>query len=388
MSGLDYRKAPISLREQLSFSKSAVQELDGRVAGFPEVAGAVLLSTCNRTELYVSCQVEQDPGRLLCRAAGARYEDFAGIFTTRRGEGCVRHLLEVACGLHSQILGEDQILTQVKTAVSLSREAGSATAELETLFRTAAACGKAAKSQGRLTRLPASAAHQAVRLAEKQLGSLPGRRALVIGNGEMGRLSASLLHRAGCKVVMTLRTYRHGETVIPAGCQAIPYEERYEAMEGADLLFSATTSPHYTVTEERFRQVAQPPRVLVDLAIPRDIQPEIGMLPGLSLWNVDTLGPGEEAGGEELARVRQLLEDYLERFRQWSAYRDAIPARQSVKCALWERVRQSIDDEMDSQAAAKLAVEKTVELLAGGLKERLSPEDWLACEEKIRAHTR
>ena len=388
MSGLDYRKADICLRERLSFSKSAVTELDGAIAALPGVRGAVLLSTCNRTELYLDCEETLNPGALLCQAAGVGFADFAEAFLTRRGEDCLQHLLEVACGLQSQILGEDQILTQVKTAAALAREAGSATAELETLFRTASACGKAAKSQVRLTKLPTSAAHQAVHLVEEHLGSLSGKRALVIGNGEMGKLSASLLRSAGCDVSVTLRTYRHGETVIPAGCRAVPYEERYAAMEDADILFSSTTSPHYTVTEEPFREVSRPPVALVDLAIPRDIQPEVGDIPGVTLWNMDSLGQALPAGGEELEQVRQLLETHLERFRQWRAYRASIPAQESVKQAAWERVRHYLEGEMDSQEAARMAVEKTVELLAGGLKEHLSPEDWLACGEKIRAHTR
>lgn len=193
MSGLDYRRAPVALRERLSFSKSGVMDIERRVCRMPGVEGAVLLSTCNRTELYLSCGEERNPGRLLCQAAGVEYEDFAGAFVTRQGEDCARHLLEVACGLQSQVLGEDQILTQVKTAAALAREAGTTAPVLETLFRTAAACGKTAKSGGRLTRVPVSAAHQAVKAAEAQLGSLegqagPGHRKR--GNGQAVRQPA------------------------------------------------------------------------------------------------------------------------------------------------------------------------------------------------------
>lgn len=388
MSGLDYRRAPIALREQLSFTKSGVLDVDQTICRASGVEGAVLLSTCNRTELYLSCQEPLSPGKLLCQAAGVDFGDFVNAFVNRHGEACARHLLEVACGLQSQILGEDQILTQVKTAIALAREAGTATAELEALFRTAAACGKAAKGEGRLTRLPVSAAHQAVRAVEARLGSLVGKRALVIGNGEMGKLSASLLREAGCQVSVTLRAYRHGETVIPAGCQAVAYDDRYRAMEGAEILLSATVSPHYTVNRQLFSQVADGPRLLVDLAIPRDIQPEVGEMPGITLLNVDNLGQTESTDETQLLRVQALLERYLEDYRQWSVYRASIPAQQTVKNAAWERVRHYITPEMDSQTAAKMAAEKTVELLAGGLKEHLNPEDWLSCADKIRTHTR
>src|SRR5699024_821154 len=115
------------------------------------VSGAVLLSTCNRTEVYISSENGNiDPGELLCRLAGCRYEDFDDAFVTRSGDECARHLMEVSCGLRSQILGEDQILTQVKTAAAIARESGASDAYLETLFRTASQCGKAVKTELRL----------------------------------------------------------------------------------------------------------------------------------------------------------------------------------------------------------------------------------------------
>lgn len=308
MSVLDYSRAPIILREKLSFTKNQVKEIVQRLYHEEGIQGAVLLSTCNRTELYLSCKegAEFQPWKLLCREAGADPEPFADAFVTDSGENCIRHLMEVACGLRSQIWGEDQILTQVKTAVALAREAGAADSTLETLFRTAASCGKAVKSRVHLVSRPTSAAHQAVAALKTHFESLENRKAVVIGNGEMGRLAAGLLREAGCAVTVTLRTYRHGETVVPAGCTVAPYEQRYAAMEGADILLSATTSPHYTVTAEALAQVAQPPRALVDLAIPRDIQPEIGQQEGVLLLNMDSLG---HRGGEErrLSSLRRRL---------------------------------------------------------------------------------
>lgn len=132
--------------------------------------GAVVLSTCNRTEVYLSLDEGQDldPRALLCQAAGISSGTFGHAFITRWGVDCARHLMEVACGLRSQILGEDQILTQVKAAVALAREAGSADGVLETLFRTAAACGNSAKAGGRLSGVPTSAAHRAVEVLRER----------------------------------------------------------------------------------------------------------------------------------------------------------------------------------------------------------------------------
>ncbi len=382
MSGLDYSVASIALREQLSFTKNGVLDMDCIIAANPQLLGVVLLSTCNRTELYLSCAdgPDLDPGELLCRAAGADYRDFANAFVTRRDTECVRHLMEVACGLRSQILGEDQILTQVKTAVTLAREAGTSDSVLETLFRTAAACGKAAKTGGRLTGLPTSAAHQAVAALEERMGSLAGKRAMVIGNGEMGRLAASLLRDAGCAVTVTLRSYRHGETVVPAGCAVASYDDRYAAMENMDLLISATTSPHYTVMAEPFTAVVNPPKLLVDLAIPRDIQPDLGAAAdGVVLLNVDDLSQRTGADAKELARVHSTIQEYMDRFYQWNNYRESLPVLEEVKTAVLDRVR-----DMDTEDA----VCKTIELLVGGVKDGFTPETLAACAAKIRAHTR
>ena len=382
MSGLDYSVASIALREQLSFTKNGVLDMDRIIAANPQLLGVVLLSTCNRTELYLSCAdgPDLDPGELLCRAAGADYQDFANAFVTRRDTECVRHLMEVACGLRSQILGEDQILTQVKTAVTLAREAGTSDSVLETLFRTAAACGKTAKTGGRLTGLSTSAAHQAVAALEERIGSLAGKRAMVIGNGEMGRLAASLLRDAGCAVTVTLRSYRHGETVVPAGCAVASYDDRYAAMENMDLLISATTSPHYTVMVEPFTAVVNPPKLLVDLAIPRDIQPDLGeAADGVVLLNVDDLSQRTGADAKELARVHSTIQEYMDRFYQWNNYRESLPVLEEVKTAVLDRVR-----DMDTEDA----VCKTIELLVGGVKDGFTPETLAACAAKIRAHTR
>ena len=371
MAGLDHSLAPIALRERMSFTSAGVVELNQKIAKSPDCSGVVLLSTCNRTELYLSLPDGQsaDPGAWLCEAAGVSGAEFTDTFVIRRGTDCARHLMEVACGLCSQILGEDQILTQVKTAVSLARQAGSADGVLETLFRT-------------------SVAHRAVEVLREQMGELAGKSALVIGNGEMGRLSASLLREAGCQVTVTLRSYHHGQTVVPAGCEVVPYEARYEAMEGMDLLLSATTSPHYTVNLAAFAALARPPRMLVDLAIPRDIQPELAQQAGVTLLNVDHLRRQDVVDANAMKRVQAAVEEYLERFLQWNTYRESLPAQEELKQALRQRMRAYLEAGMDAEEAMELTVEKTVELIAGGLNDTLPAHAIRECAARIRQHTR
>lgn len=388
MTGLDHSLASVALREKFSFTKAAVADAVSEFARKPGVLGAVLLSTCNRTELYLSLEQPRyvSPDKLLCAAAGHPYDGFA--FVTREDADAVRHLMEVASGLRSRILGEDQILSQVKTAAEISRQAGACDSVLATLFRTAVTCGKQVKTEGHLTGVATSAAHMAVKAGQSRLDDLTGKRALVIGNGEMGRLAAGLLRDAGCTVSVTLRSYHHGETVVPPGCSVTPYDNRYQAMEGMDLVISATTSPHHTIYREDFLAIPNPPRLLIDLAIPRDIEPALGTLPGVTVLNVDDLGENLGADAQALAQAQATIANYLERFRQWEIYRESLPALEEVKAALRQRISAYLDADMDAGQAADVTIDKVVDLLAGGMTDGFTTQALQVCTAKIRSHTR
>lgn len=388
MSGLEHSQVPISLRERLSFTKQQTGEMVRKLHSFPQVSGCVLISTCNRTELYLSCTEEVVPGELLCQAAGAEYPLYQDAFVTLSEKDAVQHLMEVAAGIRSRIFGEDQIISQVKDAIAIAREAGAADSVLETLFRSAVSAGKEVRTKVRLTSVPTSAASMAVDFLREKLGNLTGKKALVIGNGEMGRLAASLLRQEGCQVSVTLRTYRHGETIVPPGCGVVPYDQRFLHMEDCDLLLSATTSPHYTVTVEPLSQLPSLPAVLVDLAIPRDIQPEVGQLPGVSLYNIDDLGDFSESRTIP-AEVTEILNAQMENFYRWLNYKDCMTSVDSLKQAIVDRLltAQEFGEDLTESEIIQLSVNKTVDLLVTGLAERITSENLTKCESKIRLRT-
>lgn len=388
LSALEHNNVPIQLREILSFTRAVTEALTAKLADMTGVSGCVLLCTCNRTELYISSQTELHPGILLCRAAEVACEPFEKAFFSYRNEDAVTHLMEVSAGLRSRIFGEDQIISQVKDAIAIARKVGAADSVLETLFRTAISAGKEARSRVRFTALPASAASRAVEVLENRLGCLQGRRAMVIGNGEMGRLSASLLNSRGCDVTVTLRTYRHGETVVPPGCRVAPYEERFAYMDGMDCLISSTASPHFIVKTEDILSLENPPRIIIDLAIPRDIQPEIGNLEGITALNVDDLDSCAPSFTTP-PLVRGILKKHEENFHRWLNYRDCMPAVKELKKSVLERVRTARELEygLDTAELLELVVDRTVELLTAGLSEQLSAESLIQCGKKIRANT-
>ncbi len=388
LSDLEHSHVPIQVREILSFTRAVTTTLTQRVRAMPNVSGCVLLSTCNRTELYISSRTPVDPGRLLCEAAEVDYAPFAEAFHSCSNREAVRHLLEVAAGVRSRIWGEDQILAQVKDAIAIARSVNAANATLETLFRTAISAGKQVRSQARMTTLPVSAASKAVDLLQEHT-PLTGKRAMVIGNGEMGRLAAKLLYEAGCQVTVTQRTYRHGETIVPAGCSVIPYEQRYQGMDRVDLLLSATSSPHYTVTYPELARLDHVPAWIVDLAIPRDIQPEIARLPGTHLFNVDDLKDFNPQRSTP-ADVTEILDRHMSQFFRWMNYRDCLPAMEELKRAVIQRVVncKEMEENLDPDELVELAVRRTVDLLAGGLSEQWTVHMLEETSQKIRSHTR
>ncbi|MFR4973099.1 MAG: hypothetical protein ACLUB2_06785 [Butyricicoccus pullicaecorum] len=219
MTGIDFQRANLSAREPVSFVQGQVETLLPKIRAFDGVLGCALLATCNRTELYLHTEhPDIDPLFVLCKTAGISYDAYTAISTVRTDQDAVAHLMEVASGMQSQIFGDDQILSQVRNAITLSRRLGCADSVLDTLFRHAVTGGKRVKTETHLIGVPTSAAHRGVEKARDALHGLNGKRAVVIGNGEMGRLTATLLYQAGCEVTITLRTYRHGETIVPAGC--------------------------------------------------------------------------------------------------------------------------------------------------------------------------
>ena len=321
MAGIDFNLAPLELRERFSFTDESLREAYARVKTVPGVLGAVLIPTCNRTELVVSSDGGLDVFGLLCGLAGA---DGCGCpHYSAGGTEVMRHMCRLGSGAKSQILGEDQIITQVKDAIAKSRDCGAADGNLEVLFRESVAAAKRIKSEIKLGVREDSIAARALEVIRGREGIT---RALVIGNGEIGRLTARLLVENGYHTTMTLRSYRHGETIVPPRVKTVDYAERYARIADCDVLISATRSPHHTITWDEAQHLKIYPKLWLDLAVPRDIDPEIVKFPGVEYYDADDLSGGEkyEARGEKEALVAEIVEKYAADFEKWLDYQQVI----------------------------------------------------------------
>lgn len=399
MIGIDYKKASVDVRAQFSFTKKNAAAALENLKKEPGILGCIILSTCNRMEIWASTG-EDWKGSLyefLCREKEKDPREFEKYFVKREEEEAVEHLFYLTSGLKSQILAEDQIITQVKDALALSREAYCTDNVLEVLFRMAVTAAKKVKTQVSFSRANSSVIHQAIERLEDQGFSLQGKTCMVIGNGEMGKVTALALKEAGADVTVTVRQYRSGIVTIPQGCDRINYGERLEFLPKCDLVVSATASPNYTLTMEQIENAKIPGHVvLIDLAVPRDIEPSAGTLNNVTLYDIDSfkidaVSPKLQAS---LDQAGEILREQQEEFYNWYNGRDLIPRIQEIKADAVEDLNLRIikilrktpmedSDRENLLKAIDTAAGKVVNKMMFGLKDFMKEEEFINCVEGL-----
>lgn len=384
MVGIDYRDAGLDIRGKFSYTKREQEETIKHLKQLEGISGCVLLSTCNRTELVLSYTEEwdQDEIKLFCGLKALEPGQYAQYLHIRQGMEAVQDLFALAGGLKSQILGEDQILTQMKDAADFSRQFFGTDKILETLFRMAVTAGKEVKTKIVLPSSNHSAPLAAIAGLERDGASFREQKCLVIGNGVMGRLTAQLLLDRGADVTVTIRQYRSGIVDVPPAAGRIDYSKRYEKMPECRYIFSATASPNTTITLEKLPvEQLQQDTVFVDLAVPRDIQEEIGTLSGITLYDIDDFGAElPEEAKQSLADARKLLKEKTQEFQSWYDARDVVPmllkisekASEDVMARVIGQFRKNLpalqkNVEEADQAAAEEIVRKSVQKVVNKL---------------------
>ncbi len=296
--GLNHKSSPLQMRESMGFCmqglKGALQELKDS----PEIHEVCILSTCNRTEFYVSCDSAQD-----CEKAVARFTLKKGVdyykqkdnFYMHSGRAAIEHLFCVAAGLDAMVVGEAQILGQVRNAILLARSARTSGPEINRLFEEAVLVAGRVHSETRITEGEVSVASLAVDRAREFFGNFKERAAMIIGAGEMSELTAKCLSHKGIKTILVAnRSMKKAMKIAHSlGAQAVSWNEFTEQIKNVDILISSTSAPHPLIKASIIEQVMLERKgrqlFIVDLAVPRDVEQAVADIPGVHLANIDDL---------------------------------------------------------------------------------------------------
>ena len=360
--GVSHHHAPLEVRERLFLADGHAAELAS------ELGAAVVLSTCNRTEVYLA---DGDPERVreeLERRSGLEL----GSLLARWDEGeVVTHLFRVVAGLDSLVPGESQILGQVREAYEGARTRGATGTLLNRLFEDALRAGKRVRTEAKLHELPESVAASAVELGARELAGVEGRRALLFGAGKMSELAARDLRGRGAEVVVASRTLESAQELAErVGGRAAAFDAVAVELPEADLVISATRCPYPILHAEAIRP-REKPLVLVDVAVPRDLDPAIGELEDCTLFDIDALGEGLVGREDEVREAESIVAEEAARFAEWRRSRDAADAIRDLR-ARAEEIRA----EELARAGARLAElspreRETVETLTSQIVNKL-----------------
>ena len=352
--GVSHRTAPVDLRERLDFSSRNLGEAIDALAMRPSAAESVVVSTCNRSEIYVA---SDDPAKareelvaFLSEYHQLPPETFLPHLFVKEDGTAAGHLFRVAAGLDSLVIGEPQILGQVKDAFQTAAERRAAGPLLSKLFHWSFNVGKRVRTETALGEGAVSISFAAVALARKIFGQLQGRHVLVVGAGEISTLTAQHLRSQGVgEIVITSRTLASAETLATAvGGRAVPWEQMTQALATADNVITATGSHRPIITQAQLAPSTgrrrSDPLFIIDIAVPRDVDPAVGEIEQVFLYNVDDLqgivseNMTRRAG--EIERAESIVGEELTRFSSWQRSRGAIPTVVALR-QKFEAIRRS-----------------------------------------------
>ena len=386
--GVSHRTAPLALRERLALTEGQAAGVLNALVTEPPISEAAAISTCNRTEIFLvaadSVEAETAALGVLARQASIRPTELLGPLYSLRGTDAARHLYRVTAGLESMIVGEAEIQGQVKRAYELALVEGATGPILNHLFRGALAAGKRARSETAIGEKGVSIPSVAVELAQRSIGDLASSRVLLVGAGETSELTARALAARGVEAVFVAnRRYNRAIGLAERfGGTAVRIDELPAQLERADIVVSATDSPHHLIERSDLELVmsqrGKRPLLLIDLAVPRDIDPDTRELPGVTLQDVDDVQAiverntsGREA---EAVRAEGILDSELSRFERWLGSQEVVPTVTALRERADDIVARVLAENETRWEGMTEADRDRVELMARAIATRLLHE--------------
>jgi len=397
--GINHRSAPASLRERVAFMDADIEPALASLRAHVGADEALILSTCNRTEIYCHGpdsrpEALDAPVEWLLHWHRLNPDDLRPALYCHQDAQAVQHAIRVACGLDSLVLGEPQILGQMKQAYTLAHASGASGKLLNRLFQHAFAAAKRVRSDTAIGHSPVSVAYAAVRLAEQIFGTLQDRTALVIGAGATAELLARHLHRNGLRrlLVANRRRERAVDLALRFRGEALALSEMPEHLSQADIVVSATASRLPILgkgaVERALRQRRHQPMFLIDLAIPRDMEPEIGELEDVFLYTVDDLERVVEqnikARQQAALEAEEIIDVEVRAFVDWRQSLDAVDTIREWRAAI-DAVRNELVERAHRQLIRGENPHEVMEALAHALSNRLSHAPKVRLREAAQA---
>ena len=375
--GLSHKTAPVEIRERLAFSNDALRSALTSLVDRRPVNEAMILSTCNRVEVVAESPDDRLIRDFICEFHQISHDSVSTHLYSYRNVEAIRHVFRVTASLDSMVIGEPQILGQVKEAFRIAMDAGTVGMHLSALMNRAFAVAKKVRSETGISQSAVSVSYAAVELARKIFGDLSGKTVMIIGASKMGELAAKHLRRAGASsVLVTNRTFERAvELAKVFEGAAVPFEHFTDHMAGADIVITSTGAPHFIIGKNLAEQVIHrrknKPIFFIDIAVPRDIDPAVNEIDNAFLYDIDDLQQVIDANLKErlkeAMRAEQIVDDEVEAFCLKMQTRDVVPTIVQLRESLEkvrrdeiERNRRHLKDLSPEQQAAVDQITKSI----------------------------
>ncbi|MCA1558810.1 MAG: glutamyl-tRNA reductase [Acidobacteria bacterium] len=351
--GLSHRTAPVDLRERVDFARGGLEAALRLLAARSVAREFVILSTCNRAEIYAvgdGRPTAELLGRFLSEYHGVAHADVAGHLYVHEGDAAARHLFRVASGLDSLVVGEPQISGQVKTAYAAAADRGYTGALINRAFHCAFATAKRVRRETGLAEGAVSVSYAAIALARKILGDLQALDVLIVGAGEMAKLTGIHLQaRHVRQITVVNRTFDAAESLAQTlGGRAVPWSALGQALRAADIVVSVTGSAEPILTKAQLKGAMRPrrgrPLFIMDIAVPRDVEPDAADIEQLFLFNIDDLHAIVQENmarrGHQVESAERIVSEEVTRFSEWTQSREVVPTVVALR-RRFESIRQA-----------------------------------------------
>jgi glutamyl-tRNA reductase len=386
IAGLNHRTAPVEVRERLAFDEAGLPEALGSLKSRPGMLEGMILSTCNRVEITVATDdqsgVEESIEHFLAESRAVERSWVSPYLYWHDGTDAIRHLFRVASSLDSMIVGEPQILGQLKTAYARAKECGAVSGFLDVVLTRAFNVAKRVRSETDIGQSAVSVSYAAVELAREIFGSLNGKRVLLVGAGKMAESAARHLRRAGVsEIVVTNRTRSRAESLAAEfQGRVIDYENFHAGLRDADILIASSGAPHFIVTREQMRDVIgrrkNRPMFLIDIAVPRNIEPEVNKLDNVFLYDIDDLDKVVQTNIKGRIQVAVEAEDIIreevERMVQRLKTREVTPTIVSLQEQLAALAQNEIDRNRAKLGELTPQQEEAIQMITRGIVNKVA----------------